>query len=156
MSTSSHARTQRQRGVAAVELAILLPLLVVLIAFPLFFGRVFMYYSVAQKAAQNAAMYLATIPKLDMQDTNKSAAAKNIAEEIVEITIGELKPGTGAIGFQIQCDDSSCGLGAIPNNVSVNVRLVLYDDYFSSFTWLFLHDGPLVINADAKIGYLGQ
>lgn len=157
MFKSGMAATHRERGVAAVELAVILPLIVILIAFPLFFGRVFMYYSVAHKAAQNSAMYLATVPRVEMQDNKKSAAAEDIAEEIVTATIGELKPGgLGAVVHQIDCDGGACGSGAIPNWITIHVRLVLYDEYFPNFTWIFLHDGPLVLNAEAKVKYLGQ
>lgn len=154
----SQARTQRQHGVAAIEFAIILPLLLALLAFPLFFGRVFMYYSVAQKAAQNAAMYLATVPKLEMQDNNKSAAATDMAEEIVNATISSLNPGNlGGVGFQIQCDGTVCGVGAIPNDsITVKVRVVMYDEFFPHFTWPILHDGPMVLNAEATVSYLGQ
>ncbi|MDO8311779.1 MAG: TadE/TadG family type IV pilus assembly protein [Sideroxyarcus sp.] len=153
-----NVKAQRQRGVAAVEFAIILPLLIGLLAFPFFFGRVSLYYSVAQKAAQNAAAYLATVPKVEMHDNNKSAAARDMAEEIVNATIAELGPGElGGIGFVIECDGGACGVGAVPEDlITVKIRITMYDEYFPYITWVILGDGPLVLDAKATVKYLGQ
>lgn len=148
-------KARRDRGVAAVEFAIILPLILVLLAFPVFFGRVFMFYSVAQKAAQNAAQYIATVPKVEMHDSNKAAAANDVAKEIIRLTMGEVSAGSGGIGIQVDCDDGECGTGEVPTEILVNIRLVLYDDYFAFLTYSILGDGPLVINANAKVKYLG-
>lgn len=158
MFVSTSPRTRRQRGIAAVEFAIILPILISLIAFPIFFGRVFMYYTVAHKAAQNAAMYLATIPKSEMYDINKSAAARDMAENIAYSTIAELSPGElGGIGLVLLCNGDPCGFGAEPiNDIKVTVHMVMFDEYFSFFTWIALHDGPLVLNARVNVNYLGQ
>ncbi len=149
---------RRQRGVALIEYSIVVPLLISMIAFPFFFGRVFMYYSVAQKAAQNAAIYLATVPRTEMQENQKSQAAKALAEEIVATTIKEADTGVqGAIGFLVLCDNNQCGLGAVPtNSVAVVVRIVMYDEHFPFLTWIFLGDGPLIMNASATVPYLGK
>lgn len=151
-------KSRRQRGVAAIEMAIILPLLVILLTFPIFFCRAFLYYSVAQKAAHNAAMYLATVPKLEMQDNNKSAAASDMATEIVEATIAELSPGAlGGIGVSIQCDNGPCGVGAVPNGlITVDLRITMYDEFFPYFTWVVLGDGPLILDASATVRYVGQ
>jgi Flp pilus assembly protein TadG len=45
----------RQRGVAAVEFAILVPLLLILLTAPLYIGRVLWHYTVIHKAAHDAA-----------------------------------------------------------------------------------------------------
>ncbi len=149
---------RRQRGVAFMEFAIIVPLLLSLIAFPFFFGRIFMYYSVAQKAAQNAAIYLATVPRAEMQETGKSRAAKELAEAIVAATIKEADTGKdGAIGFQVQCDNNQCGLGVVPTKtVAVELRISMYDEYFPFLTWAVLRDGPLVMNVNATVPYLGK
>src|SRR3954467_9708660 len=69
---------RKERGVAAVEFAILLPILIALLSLPVFFARVCMHYSVAQKAAQNSAMYIATIPYVEMYTQSRAIAASDI------------------------------------------------------------------------------
>lgn len=51
---TSHRRHRRQRGIAALELALVMP---VLLTLPLYFGRLFWYYAALQKGAQNAVRY---------------------------------------------------------------------------------------------------
>lgn len=56
-----------QRGVAAVEMALVLPLLVAFIFAPSLFWALYFYkYSTTQKAVHDATLYLSTAPKLDM------------------------------------------------------------------------------------------
>lgn len=86
---------RRQKGVAAVEFAVILPVLVTLLFVPVFFARVFMHYSVAEKAAHSAALYLSSIPRMEMGDQDKALDAVDIASQIVDITIDELNPGAG-------------------------------------------------------------
>jgi hypothetical protein len=145
----------REAGVAAVEFAIILPLMITLIAFPLFFGRVFMFYSVAQKSAHNSAIYLSKIPLVEMQDVAKSAAAATLTSELVAATIEELHPGSrGAIQTQIDCDDGPCGTG-VPTYISVHVRVKMYDELFNFFTSPILGDEGIQLKAKVTMKYVG-
>ena len=158
--SAQHVRArghQRQRGVGLLEFSIIVPLLISLVAFPFFFGRAFMYYSVGQKAAQNAALYLATVPRSEMQEVFKSQAAAAMAHDIVNATMKEADLGVNTgITYQVQCNNSACGSGVIPTSVGVKIMIPLYDVYFPFLTWVFLGDGPFLMNADVTVPYLGK
>lgn len=133
---SSFAK-KRQSGVAAVELAIALPLMISLVAVPLFFARLFMHYSVIAKASERAAIYFATIPRVDMAKAQWAKLAEQIAEQIVETTVAELRPGADSIVItKIHCGGSPCGF-ILPTNIQVVVRSRATDDVLNPFTWLF-------------------
>lgn len=147
--------TKRQAGVAAVEFAIIIPVMIALIALPLFFARVFMSYSIAQKAAHNSASYLASLPLIEMQDVNKSAAAATLTQEIIVSTIEELAPGTqGAVVMQVQCNEGPCGSG-VPNDITVHVRVRMFDEFFNHFTGPFFGDEGVHLKAKVTMRYIG-
>ena len=154
----SAARTRahkHQAGVAATELAIILPVMIALIAFPLFFGRVYMHYSVAQKAAHNAATYLAKLPLIEMQDVAKSAAATTLTQDLIDSTVDELQPGNqGVVVTQVQCDDGPCGSG-VPTTVTVHVRVRMYDEFFNYFTGPVVGDEGVHLKAKVTMKYVG-
>ena len=145
----------RAAGLAAVEFAIILPLMVALIAFPLFFGRVFLSYSVAQKAAHNSASYLAKLPLVEMHDVSKSMAATTLSQDIINSTVAELRPGTeGVVVTQVQCDDGPCGSG-VPTTITVHVRVRMYDEFFSYFTGPVVGDDGIHLKAKVTMNYVG-
>ncbi len=132
-SSPCRADGHRQKGIAAVELALMLPVLIMLLAFPIFLCRVYMHYEVAQKAAQSAAIYLATIPRDEMAQEGRALEALSVANQLVEAQVTELRPGTGrSILKNIFCDGSTCGVG-VPNEVSVHVNMTMVDDFYGAF-----------------------
>lgn len=146
---------RREAGVAAIELAIILPVMITLIAFPLFFARVFMSYSVAQKAAHNSAIYLAKLPLIEMHDAAKSSAATALTQDLIDSTIDELNPGSqGSVVSQIQCDEGPCGSG-VPATITVLVRVRLYDELFSYFTGPVVGDSGMHMKARVTMPYIG-
>src|SRR4051812_38658701 len=126
---------RRQRGGVAVEMAVLLPILVMLLAFPLLLGRIFWHYSVAQKAAHDAARYLSSVPYAEMNNPSRSQSAASLARDIVLAETAELTPG-GAfpVSIGITCDDGPCDYG-VPTTVTVLVRVRMFDPFFGNFTW---------------------
>ena len=148
--------SRRQRGIAAVEFAVILPLLVILLTFPIFFGRLFMHYSVIQKAAHDAAMYYARIPKVEMSSQTRSLAAVAVAQSNIDAELAELNPGGGrAPVVQFRCDDGPCGDSA-PNQITVHIRLTMFDDYFNDFTWEAVGANGIQLNAQVTMSYLGD
>lgn len=119
-----------QRGSAAVELALLLPVLVAFLVFPFFFARFFWHYSVAQKAAQDAARYLSTISIQEMRSSTLAQAAAALASQIATSELAELQPGRAAPNVSIYCDSVLClGVGAaqLPQTVRVYVSMDMVD-----------------------------
>lgn len=146
---------KREGGIAALEFAIIFPVMILLIAFPIFYARVYMYYSVAQKAAHNSAIYLAKLPLIEMQDIAKSSAATTLTQEIVDSTIGELQAGEqGVILTQINCDGGPCGSG-VPGNITVQVRVRMFDEYFDYFTGPFVGEDGVHVKAKVTMQYIG-
>jgi Flp pilus assembly protein TadG len=62
-------RRHRQRGVAAIEFAITVPLLLLLVLGVFEFGRIFFQYNTLTKATRDAARYLAATATLGSTDT---------------------------------------------------------------------------------------
>ncbi|MES2018719.1 MAG: TadE/TadG family type IV pilus assembly protein [Pseudomonadota bacterium] len=149
-------RRARQRGVAAVEFAVILPVLLVLLAFPIIFGRAFMHYSVAQKAAHDAARYLSSIPLVEMQDPTRVSEAEAIARQIVADETAELNPGHGfPVNVTVQCDSLACGFG-LPAVVTVSVRMRMFDDYFNDLTWMVVGEEGISLRANVSMAYVGN
>ncbi|MCC2972492.1 TadE family protein [Massilia sp. IC2-476] len=145
----------RQLGVAAVEAALLLPILIVFLSLPLFYARCMWHYTVAQKAAQDAARYLASVPKAEMLSTTLGAAAANRAVEIATREIAELAPGGEMISPSAYCNGATCGrmipIGSLPTRVTVEFGFYMADPIFN--IELF---GPISINASVTVNYVGS
>lgn len=118
----------RQQGVAAVEFALILTMVVMLMSVPIYFGKVFSHYSVAQKAARDAAIYFTTVPLASISTQDGAAAAVAAAKEIVAAEVSDLRPGIGqVVKVDILCDNGECGLGK-PVKISVHVNMSMRDD----------------------------
>jgi len=145
----------RQDGVAAVEAAIILPILVLFLTFPIFYARCFWHYTAAQKAAQDAARYLASVPAAEMRSKVLAKNAADIAIEIARREIAELSPGSIMENPQIYCDDIHCGSvpGRLPTTVHVFLNFGMIDTFFGA-----VDTGRygLQITADVKMRYVGR
>lgn len=147
---------RRQAGAAAVELALLMPMLLVFLTMPLFYARVMWHYTVAQKAAQDAARYLASVPHSEMATPAQAAAAGALAIEIARREMAELSPGSFIQGPFAYCGTESCGglsVGTVPDTVRVNIKFNMFDTILGveDVGW----DG-LEINADVRMRYVGN
>ena len=80
---------------AAIEFFLVLPLLLLLLAFPIYFGRYCYHYSVAHAAASNAATYMSKIPLSEITNTFRAQAVVGAAREIMLEMTSELNPGGG-------------------------------------------------------------
>ena len=145
----------RQRGVAAVEAALIVPILVVFLTVPIYYARCFWHYTVAQKAAQDAARYLSQVSAAEMKAPALAQAASNIALEIAQTEMAELAPGS-AMGLPVvQCDYLPCGtvIGSAPATVRVYITFSMYDDIFG-----VVDAGRfgLIVTADISMRYVGN
>jgi Flp pilus assembly protein TadG len=150
---------RRQRGSAAVELALILMLLFGLLTVPLLFGRVFMHYSMAQKAAHDAARFLASAPqrdirwaRLDSSEIGVAALARAIARE----TLAEANTGLAVPAVDVYCDGETCIGNTTPTKVQVIVRMSIYDGLFGMHTGTYTGDYGLALRADVSMPYVGR
>jgi hypothetical protein len=146
---------KRQRGSVAIELAVLFPILLMFVALPIFYSRCLWHYTVAQKAAQDAARYLATLPKAEMTSPALASAAAARATEIARREIAELAPGSDIIGPIAHCDTTDCGFlfpaGTLPTTVKVNLWFTMSDPWFDIVLW-----NEIAITATVTMNYVGS
>jgi len=154
MFGSIPAMRTRQGGAAAVEAAIVMILLLVFLTLPVFYARVFWHYTVANKAAQDAARYLSTVSAREMASSTLSKAAGDIAMEIARTEIAELGPETRMKPPIVYCGDAPCGsrIGTVPSTVRVEVNLHIFDTFFGAvntgrYGW--------TLTADVTLPYVG-
>ena len=122
--------TRHQDGVAAVELALLMPILMAFLALSVFGISVFWHYTITQKAVQNAAHYLSTVSASEMMTPASAEAAGTLAQEIVRRQIAEMSPATEVAKIEAFCDDSTCGglaAGRLPSTVRVKFSIAMFD-----------------------------
>ena len=158
MTTSPAKRVSpktRQRGVAAVEAALIVPIFVVLLTVPIYYARCFWHYTVAQKSAQDAARYLSQVSAAEMKAPALAQAAGNIALQIAQKEMAELAPGSAMGVPVVQCDYLPCGtvIGTPPATVRVYITFSMYDDVFG-----VIDAGRfgLVVTADISMRYVGN
>lgn len=125
---------QRQRGSAAVEFAILAPCLAIAMAPMILCARFMWHYTVAHKAAQDAARYLATVPVVEMRSRTLAAQASAVAFTILERELGDLAPGEDISDPEVQCDTNACGFrpGTVPRNIRVSLVFTMRDPIFNT------------------------
>lgn len=117
----------RQQGVAAVEFAILVFLLLLVGAGLVEFGRGLWYYDALAKGTRDAARYLSAVPVASLD--GETATAQAI---VVEAAAAALIPGFGNEFVIISCAPKACAVASLPSEVdevrvSVEYPLVLGD-----------------------------
>jgi cbb3-type cytochrome oxidase subunit 3 len=148
-------KSANQRGAAAVELAMILPVLLLFIFMPLFIGRYFWHYTAAQKAAQDAARYLSTISAQELREEVLAEQAALIARDIALAEIRDLDPGPSEPDVIIMCGDDPCiGVGdmPLPDTVKVTVRM----RYFDMLGLIDTGRYGLTINAVSVMNHVGN
>jgi hypothetical protein len=154
--TRTITRRHKERGIAAVEFALILPIIVTLLAFSLFFGRVFWHYSIIQKAAYDAARYLSMVEPNDMKSPERVKYSLEVAKAIVAAETAELNP----MGYRpeplIQCNGDACDAFVMPNRVRVQVRMRIMDTIFSEYTSDLAGDEGYAITADVTLPYVAN
>jgi len=159
MNTAHRSREsggrRQQTGVAAVELALVLPILIVFLTVPIFFARCFWHYTVAQKAAQDAARYLSTVSRSEMMSPTLAANAVSLAVQIARLEMAELSPGSTIATPTVYCDEDNCGIsaGTVPDVVRVKIVFNMFDSVFGIVD---IGRYGLQITANAKVPYVGS
>jgi Flp pilus assembly protein TadG len=146
---------KRQVGVAAVELALLLPILITFLTLGYFTVSIFWHYTMAQKAAQDAARYLSTVPASEMMAPASASAAGSLAQQIARKEIADMSPDAVVPGIETFCDDSNCGLlpaGQLPTTVRVKLSVTMFDPSGIVDTGWY----GLLINANYTMRYVNK
>jgi Flp pilus assembly protein TadG len=146
-----------ERGSIAVEAAIVLPVLILFIAVPLFAARIFWYYSVAQKAAHDGARFLSAVSRMEIQASTGGAepGVAALAESIADDELEEIRPALIGATVTPQCDFAKCGGLTPPQTVRVAVQIKVRDDIFGFITSQYL-GSSLVLDTAVTVRYAGN
>src|SRR5688572_17773041 len=128
-SLNLHGFVRNERGIQLVELAIVLPVLLILFAATAEFGRFFYEYTTLSKAARNGTRYVATgavCPNVD-------AAAKNLV--VYGNTAGTgapVIPGLAADNVRVVRKDSTGSeiTAGVPQTVTIEITDFKYEPMF--------------------------
>ncbi len=156
MSRPARMPARRQGGIAALELALLLPLFLFMMALPLFWGRVLWHYSAYQKATHDAARYLASVPVEDIQDPGRAYFVKNMAISIFNAETAELNSGNVAQPPVILCGISNCGNNLVPATVTITADLTMSDIFFPSITQNYVDSASSTQQASVTFPFVGN
>ena len=112
----------RQRGVVAVEMAVLVILMTLLMAGVFEFARAFWYYNALTKSTRDAARFMSNVSSTDIINSNNTNAAIATAKNLALITANgaNVKPALTASNIDIKCDSAACN-GTKPSNVTVTI-----------------------------------
>lgn len=143
-------RGSRTGGVAAVEFALLIPLVVVLMTFPLYIGWYQYHVITAQTAAHNAVRYLSKIPLSEMTHPSRAPVVVAVAQQMASAMLADLRPYEPP-SITISCNNFNCSGNARPTTVSVNIQMTVDDIFFPSITQMSY---PILVTA--QLPYLGR
>ena len=151
---------RNQKGIAAVEFALVLPVLILLIAFTQFFGRMFWHYTVALKAAHDAATIVAMASNSEIA-TMKSDLGEieisKIARQVAQSELAALNPNNGSPAtVDISCDALTCRGDAVPTDIVVAVKMTLVDFILPFYTTEVTGPEPMTIRAEVRVKYVGS
>lgn len=145
-------------GSVAVEMALILPLFLILLAGPLYLARAAWFYSVGQKAAHDATRYIATATQAELRIAGSGfneARVPAIARWIAQQELGEIVTFSDGILITILCDGDNCGLLA-PVRVRTAVKIGLHDNILGGLTMEYLGSAGLTMNSEVTMRYVVQ
>jgi Flp pilus assembly protein TadG len=122
----------RQRGAVALELALTLPVLLVVLVYLLFYSRVLYSYEVAQKATRDGVRYLSAVPALNMRNPALATQEANLAQAIAQQQLGALSAAGGGIPVYVACNGIPCSAmnGSVPSTVTVTVVIQVNNEFY--------------------------
>lgn len=101
-------RYDKQRGVAVVEFAMVLPVLLLVIAGLAEFGRMIWYYDALAKATRDGARSLSMVTSAQWKDSVSRSLAVSTAQDLVVNAAGAANlPNLIRDNVQVQCDNGS-------------------------------------------------
>lgn len=152
--TSRHQ--QRSQGIVAVECALMLPIFVLLLSAVLFFGKVFWHYTVLQKAAQDAASFLARVSVEDIRAPNSGLEIPiaGVARAIASDEIQDLLPADNNTTISILCNGLFCGGITTPTAITVVIEANMTDPLLSSILGDYGLGSDIVLTATASTDFV--
>lgn len=149
---------RKEEGSVAVEAALVLPILILFVAAPLFLARVFWYYSVAEKAAHDGARFLSQATRLEIQASAGGAAPgiPALARAISDAELDGIRSVVSGASVDVQCDGIACDGLSVPQTVRVVVRIRVHDDILGIITDEFFGPNGLLLTADVTMRYAGN
>ncbi|APA70630.1 MULTISPECIES: TadE/TadG family type IV pilus assembly protein [unclassified Janthinobacterium] len=151
---------RRQRGVAAIELALILLFFMGLLPFMLLFGRALLTYTALQKSVHDAARYMATMPLPQMAKNGSAAQGAAFARQMVVEAMAESWPEMESTRVSVDCvyfeELSSCGNHATaPQQVRLNVTVDMPMVFLPELTRKWLPQlGPIPLRANVTMRYV--
>ena len=137
----------RSKGQSLIEMALLMPLLLVLIIGALEFGRLFFTHIVITNAAREGAFYLSTHP--DDYDSGTGNAPKTVLAAEAEAA------NSGVSGITVTITQHNCctfGLYSIEVTVETDVNDVPVLGFFGDlFSVELVHDGAFHLTASVEM-----
>lgn len=166
MITDRFMRKRRQEGAVAVEAALTISLILVpILAFVLFFGRYFWYYTVAQKAVHDATLAMASLPLVNIRAGDAENLAASImrweTEDIDDTTLATFAPAVdcwyrfpASATYLTRFNCSNATL--VPVEVRASVIMTVTDPFLSPFTGSVLGVDGIPIIAQVSMRYVGR
>nr|WP_314635779.1 TadE/TadG family type IV pilus assembly protein [uncultured Janthinobacterium sp.] len=151
---------RRQRGVAAIELALIMLFFMGLLPVVLLFGRAFLAYTALQKGVHDAARYMATLPLPQMASGDAAMQHAAFARQLVLDTMAETAPQLKAFSISIDCvyaDDSyNCGsYPTAPLQVRIKVTMDTPVSFLPDLTRAWLPQlATIPLRANATLRYV--
>lgn len=103
-----------QRGVAAVEFALIIFILLLIIAGIVEFGRAFWYYDALSKGTRNAARVLSVTPSANLG----SAVAADLRTIVVDAAEKARIPSFTSANVSYSCSPIACSAASTPGSVN--------------------------------------
>lgn len=159
---------RREHGSVAVEFIILMmTVLIPLLVGALFFGRFYWHYTVAEKAAQDAARFVAAASPTELKTQCSVMFIRGPCAVLAGMSLAyketaELRPGASAAPeIFIYCDEKGCSStrGAVPKMIAVEIKMDVEDPILTGLSAFFTGSKQAVsfpITATARSHYVGN
>ncbi len=145
-------------GSVAIEMALILPLFLILLAGPLYMARAAWCYSVGQKAAHDATRYVATATQAELRTAGggfSEARVPAIARWIAQQELDEIVTLADGIVITVLCDGDGCGVQK-PATVRTSVQIALHDHVLGGLTMDYLGSAEMKMNSEVTMRYVDQ
>lgn len=128
-------RANAQRGIAAVELALTIPMIALIAAYLMLFVSALHNYQVAKKATHDAARYLSSASAVEMANAGMVDAHLDVARAIIAAEMGSLiNQGPNPHTVTILCGTVMCNGNVTPSAIVVTIEVPVVDVLFPLLT----------------------